>query len=158
MLTNSHQELENIVNISNNNSFSDVKDQKYNQLLKEIQMKDLHIQAIEKLIKIQNDNNNNNNNEKIAGKIYKNNSYKFSVGNNSNNNMNTSASFVKDEERENELKNMMKNFNTLSSNNNNELNNLIYQTNENNFNNNFDDEKNNNNNNKKIPGKIYRKN
>ena len=152
MLTNSHQELENIVNNSNSSFRTEIdnKDQKYNQLLKEIQMKDLHIQAIEKLIKIQNDNN-----EKIVGKIYKNNNV---INNNNSNNMNTSASFVKDEERENELKNMMKNFNTLSSiNNNPELNNLIYQTNENinnDFNNNnFDNEKN-----KKIPGKIYRKN
>ena len=64
LLTNSHHELEKIVNTSTTGLKSeiDIKDQKYNDLLKELQLKDIHIKSLENLFDKQN--------KPEAGKIF----------------------------------------------------------------------------------------
>ena len=56
LLTNSHCELEKIINSSTDGLKSeiDIKDQKYNDLLKELQLKDIHIKSLENLFDKQN--------------------------------------------------------------------------------------------------------
>ena len=56
LLTNSHYELEKIINSSTDGLKSeiDIKDQKYNDLLKELQLKDIHIKSLENLFDKQN--------------------------------------------------------------------------------------------------------
>ena len=114
MLTQSHSELEKLVNHSTEDLRTeiDVKDQRYNELLKEIQLKDLHIQSLEKLIgKENNDLNLNNNTNNI-------NNLKSNYDNTFNNNLfaqsnqifNQGTSFVKDEEIERRLYKMINNF------------------------------------------------
>ena len=88
------------------------KDQRYNELLKEIQLKELHIQSLEKLIgKENNDLNLNNNTNNI-------NNLKSNYDNTFNNNLfaqsnqifNQGTSFVKDEEIERRFYKMINNF------------------------------------------------
>ena len=64
MLTNSHDELEKIINTNTTGLKTelDIKDQKYNDILKELSIKDIHIKSLEKLIEAQN--------KPIPGKIY----------------------------------------------------------------------------------------
>ena len=56
LLTHSHNELEKIINTSTSGLKSeiDIKDQKYNDLLKELQLKDVHIKSLENLYDKQN--------------------------------------------------------------------------------------------------------
>ena len=63
MLTNSHSELEQIVNNDNSGLKHelDIKEQNNNELLKELEIKDLHIKSLEKLLIQQNPLDNNNN-------------------------------------------------------------------------------------------------
>ena len=164
MLTQSHSELEKIVNHSTEGLRTeiDVKDQRYNEL-KEIQLKDLHIQSLEKLlgqeqnndliiknpIPISNNNFDNNN-------IFSQSTQSFSK---------QGTSFIKDEEIERGLNKMIDNFN------NNDYNNMLQSQNNENTNfqtfNNFTNQNENdtlnmgnsqslkNSFNKKVPGKIY---
>ena len=64
ILTNSHTELEKIIN-SNTSGLKnqlDIKEQKYNDILKELSIKDIHIKSLEKIIE--------NQNKPIPGKIF----------------------------------------------------------------------------------------
>ena len=64
ILTNSHTELEKIIN-SNTSGLKnqlDIKEQKYNDILKELSIKDIHIKSLEKIIE--------NHNKPIPGKIF----------------------------------------------------------------------------------------
>ncbi len=56
LLTRSHHELEKIINTSTTGLKSeiDIKDQKYNDLLKQLQLKDVHIKSLENLFDKQN--------------------------------------------------------------------------------------------------------
>ena len=64
LLTQSHHELEKIINTSTEGLKSeiDIKDRKYNDLLKELQIKDVHIKSLEKLLEQQN--------KPVPGKIF----------------------------------------------------------------------------------------
>jgi len=64
MLTNSHDELEKIINTNTIGLKTeiDIKNQKYNDILKELSIKDIHIKSLEQLIEAQN--------KPIPGKIY----------------------------------------------------------------------------------------
>ena len=64
LLSQSHKELEKIINTSTSGLKSeiDIKDQKYNDLLKELQLKDVHIKSLENLFDKQN--------KPEAGKIF----------------------------------------------------------------------------------------
>ena len=56
ILTISHKELENILNANTTGLKNqlDIKEQKYNDILKELSIKDIHIKSLEKLIQSQN--------------------------------------------------------------------------------------------------------
>ena len=114
MLTDSHSELEKIVN---NNSAGlkselEMKEHNNNELLKELELKDLHIKSLEKLLIKQNplentnknllsSNSNNNNNIK---KKNKNEDFNITFSNNFIKDNNVSImSFEKDDEREKQL-------------------------------------------------------
>ena len=137
----------------------DAKDLKYNNLLREVELKDIHIQSLEKLLNVNNiqydtyNQMNNTNNQ--VGKIQRNNSTsnlkvqaQYILPEQENN----SSSFIKNEEHEQELKKLMNcfgNCNTNNTNNNDELYNNINTT---------EPKSNENNsviNNKRIPGKLY---
>ena len=64
ILTNSHCELEKIIssNTSGLKNQLDIKEQKYNDILKELSIKDIHIKSLEKIIE--------NQNKPIPGKIF----------------------------------------------------------------------------------------
>ena len=165
MLTQSHFELEKIVNHSTDGLRTeiDVKDQRYNELLKEIQLKDLHIQSLEKLLgQEQNNDLVNKNPIPISNNNFDNNNI-FSQSTQSFSKQGTS--FIKDEEIERGLNKMIDNFN------NNDYNNMIQSQNNENTNfqtfNNYTNQNENdiinmgnnqsikNSFNKKVPGKIY---
>jgi len=64
ILSNSHKELERIINTNTTGLKDklDIKEQKYNDILKELSIKDIHIKSLEKLIETQN--------KPIPGKIF----------------------------------------------------------------------------------------
>ena len=106
MLTQSHEELENIVN-NNEKGLKeqiDIKDNNYQNLIREIQLKDLQIKSLEKLLaqcqdNIKDDDENNN------------------IKNNKDFNDNESiVSFPKDDFREMQLNKMINNLNKLNDN------------------------------------------
>jgi hypothetical protein len=105
MLTNSHSELEKIIN--NNNSGLknelELKEHNNNALLKELEIKDLHIKSLEKLLIQQNPVDNKNKNEGFIMTFS--NNFKQEINN-------ESLSFEKDDEREKELNKLVNNFNT----------------------------------------------
>ena len=81
LLTNSHHELEKIINTSRSGLKQeiDIKDQKYNDLLKELQLKDVHIKSLERLI--------DQSNKPAPGKIFtKTNFIPVNLGDDNNNN------------------------------------------------------------------------
>jgi len=139
LLTNSHHELEKIINTSTSGLKSeiDIKDQKYNDLLKELQLKDIHIKSLERLI--------DQRNKPVPGKIFtKTNFIPVNIGDDDNNNSQNGfnatfnnnkinnqeqsfASFGRDEVNEMklnklikgfEIQNKINNFNNISNNQN----------------------------------------
>ena len=139
LLTNSHNELEKIINTSTSGLKSeiDIKDQKYNDLLKELQLKDIHIKSLERLI--------DQRNKPVPGKIFtKTNFIPVNIGDDDNNNSQNGfnatfnnnkinnqeqsfASFGRDEVNEMklnklikgfEIQNKINNFNNISNNQN----------------------------------------
>ena len=64
ILTASHTELEKIINTNTSGLKTelDIKEQKYNDILKELSIKDIHIKSLEKLLE--------NQNKPIPGKIF----------------------------------------------------------------------------------------
>ena len=142
LLTNSHHELEKIINTSTSGLKSeiDIKDQKYNDLLKELQLKDVHIKSLERLI--------DQRNKPVPGKIFtKTNFIPVNIGdgdnNNSENGFNTTfnnnkinnqeqsfASFGRDEVNEMKLNKLIKGFEIQNKINNNINNNQNQNDNE----------------------------
>ena len=131
MLTQSHQELENIVN-SNENGLKEqieIKENNYQDLIKEIQLKDLQIQSLEKLLQqYQNDKNNDMIFDNVQNEEYK--------------EEDSIVSFAKDNFREMQLNKLINNFDEINNKNINE------NDDGDNMNNNI------NNNNQREPGKI----
>ena len=105
MLTDSHIELEKLIN--NNTSGLktelELKEKNNNELLKELEIKDLHIKSLEKLLAQQNpiDSIDNNKNKDDYNMTFSNN-FKQELNDNS---------FEKDDEREKELNKLVNNFN-----------------------------------------------
>ena len=164
MLTDSHIELEKSIN---NNTTSlqstiDEKEQRYNALLREIELKDLHIQSLEKLLNQENFSNTVPNvsnamtinpNQSLVGKIIR---TQQPIDNSDQNN---NSIFVKNEEHEQELKKLM---NCFSSEDNNDINQIPNEVNNeirtediNTTNNNNVSEGNNSPQSKKVPGRLY---
>ena len=132
LLTNSHQELEKIINSENSGLKSeiDIKDQKYNDLLKELQLKDIHIKSLENLFDKQN--------QVDPGRIFtKINAFPIDINDNNkdglnttfNNNDNNGNEFKRDEVTEMKLNKLINNYeiknkiNNFNNNNQNEYNN-----------------------------------
>ena len=135
MLTQSHEELENIVN-SNEKGLKeqmDIKDKNYQNLVKEIQLKNFQIKSLENLLAQYQNEEKEENLEKIK------------INNNKEFNDNESVvSFARDEFREMQLNKMINNFETINKNEDKE-------------NENYGNMNNNelgNNNNQREPGKI----
>ena len=106
MLTDSHTELEKIINNSTSGLKTEleIKEKNYNELLKELEIKDLHIKSLEKLLIQQNPDSMDN-------IITKNNDdYNMTFSNNFKKELNN-TSFEKDDEREKELNKLVNNFN-----------------------------------------------
>ena len=116
MLTDSHSQLEKILNnnTSGLKSELEMKEQNYNELLKELEIKDLHIKSLEKLLGEHNpvdiysniitkDNTNSNKNENFNVTF----SNKFKQ---------SESSFEKDDEREKELNQLVNKFNVDTEN------------------------------------------
>ena len=105
MLTQSHEELENIVN-NNEKGLKeqiDIKDQNYQNLIKELQLKDLQIKSLEQLLsQYQNEQKEN------FDKININNNDKEFIDNES------IVSFAKDDFREMQLNKMINNFEQIN--------------------------------------------
>ena len=105
MLTQSHEELENIVN-NNEKGLKeqiDIKDNNYQNLIKEIQLKDLQIKSLEKLLSQYQDEKKDDYEQ-------------ININNNKENNDNESiVSFAKDDFREMQLNKMINNFNKLNN-------------------------------------------
>jgi len=124
MLTQSHQELENIVNLKDDGLKEqiEIKENDYQNLIKEIQLKDLQIKSLEKLLEqYQGEKNEDMNNEEFKEE-------------------DSIVSFAKDNIREMQLNKLINNFEEINTQNNDEENE--------DFNNNI------NNTNKREPGKI----
>ena len=136
MLTQSHEELENIVN-NNEKGLKeqmDIKDKNYQNLVKEIQLKNLQIKSLENLLAQYQNEEKEENLEKIK------------INNNKEFNDNESVvSFARDEFREMQLNKMINNFEAINKNEDKE------NENYGNMNNN---ELGKNNNNQREPGKI----
>ena len=135
MLTQSHEELENIVN-NNEKGLKeqmDIKDKNYQNLVKEIQLKNLQIKSLENLLAQYQNEEKEENLEKIK------------INNNKEFNDNESVvSFARDEFREMQLNKMIHNFEAINKNEDKE-------------NENYGNMNNNelgNNNNQREPGKI----
>ena len=125
MLTQSHQELENIVNLKDDGLKEqiEIKENDYQNLIKEIQLKDLQIKSLEKLLEqYQGEKNEDINNEEFKEE-------------------DSIVSFAKDNIREMQLNKLINNFDEINTQNNDEENE--------DFNNN-----NINNTNQREPGKI----
>ena len=106
MLTQSHEELENIANNKEKGLKEqiDIKDNNHQNLIKEIQIKDLQIRSLEKLLsQYQNEKNEN-----------------INIDNNIDINDNESFSFAKDDLREMQLNKMINNYDKLIQLNNKE--------------------------------------
>jgi hypothetical protein len=121
MLTDSHSELEKIINNNSSGLKSELefKEHNNNELLKELELKDLHIKSLEKLLIKQNplENNNktllssNSNNNNIKSRS-KNEDFNMTFSNNFiKDNNETNMSFEKDDEREKQLNKLV---NTLT--------------------------------------------
>jgi hypothetical protein len=121
MLTDSHSELEKIINNNSSGLKSEleIKEHNNNELLKELELKDLHIKSLEKLLIKQNplENNNktllssNSNNNNIKSRS-KNEDINMTFSNNFiKDNNETNMSFEKDDEREKQLNKLV---NTLT--------------------------------------------
>jgi hypothetical protein len=124
MLTQSHQELENIVNLKDDGLKEqiEIKENDYQNLIKEIQLKDLQIKSLEKLLEqYQGEKNEDINNEEFKEE-------------------DSIVSFAKDNIREMQLNKLINNFDEINTQNNDEENE--------DFNNNI------NNTNQREPGKI----
>ena len=151
MLTQSHEELQNIVN-NNEKGLKeqiDIKDSNYQNLMKEIQLKDLQIKSLEKLL-AQYQDEQKDEDEKIINK----NNKDFSFNDNE-----SIVSFAKDDMREMQLNKMINNFNKLNDNiENKENENYDLNIDMNNHNNNLIDYSQQNGNiirnNQREPGKI----
>ena len=124
LLTNSHSELEKIINSSNTGMQNeiDIKEHNNNELVKELELKDLHIKSLEKLLVQKNPLNTETSNEINIIEDIKDN----------NNAINESImSFVKDSNREMELNKMIFNMNMNQQGNNinniNDMNNIDNQ-------------------------------
>ena len=163
MLTNSHLELEQNINHNNSTLHSEIeeKDQKYNSLLREIELKDIHIQSLEKLLNSHNIQHEQliQPSQNLVGKILRNTQQsQYMIPQQYQEEESNASSFIKNEDHEQELKKLMSCFNSTD--------NTI------NFNNNTIDPYNNvnttepkadecinnnviNNNNRRIPGKLY---
>ena len=135
MLTESHSELEKLINNDNSGLKSELqlKEQNNNELLKELEIKDLHIKSLEKLLmqsnpieeknKMKLDNFNKIFSQQKDKKVNKKN---IKVNNNDMNNninineklVNSTSSFKRDDEREKELNRLM---NTMQNNNSNNI-------------------------------------
>ena len=102
MLTQSHQELENIVN-SNDNGLKEqieIKEHDYQNLLKEIELKDLQIKSLQKLLEqYQSDKN-----EIMSFGNFENEEYKEE---------DSIVSFAKDKNKENQLNKLINNFDDI---------------------------------------------
>ena len=107
MLTQSHQELENIVN-SNENGLKeqiDIKENNYQNLVKEIQLKDLQIKSLEKLLaQYQGEKEENMNDDSIQNEEYK--------------EEDSIVSFARDNFREMQLNKLINNFDQIENQNN----------------------------------------
>ena len=124
MLTQSHQELENIVNLKDDGLKEqiEIKENDYQNLIKEIQLKDLQIKSLEKLLEqYQGEKNEDLDNEEFKEE-------------------DSIVSFAKDNIREMQLNKLINNFDEINTQNNDEGNE--------DFNNNI------NNANQREPGKI----
>ena len=139
MLTQSHQELETIVTNKEKGMKEqmDITDNNYQKFIQEIQLKDLQIKSLEKLLAQYQNNNNNINQETEEGVTDLNNN-----NNNYNNNFNDNesiVSFAKDDYKEMQLNKMKNNFdvinNKLNNNDDKENENKNYSGNMNNLNN-----------------------
>ena len=123
MLTESHSELEKIINNDNSGLKTEleIREHNNNELLKELEIKDLHIKSLEKLLIQQNPidaiNIKNKEDNLAFNKNFKSSNVKNDINNlinlendNINNKLITSTStFQKDDERENELNKLMNN-------------------------------------------------
>ena len=115
----------------------DITDNNYQKFIQEIQLKDLQIKSLEKLLAQYQNNNNNINQETEEGVTDLNNN-----NNNYNNNFNDNesiVSFAKDDYKEMQLNKMINNFdvinNKLNNNDDKENENKNYSGNMNNLNN-----------------------
>ena len=140
LLSNSHTDLENIVKNGNAplRNQIDMNEQKYNELLKELELKELYIKSLEKLL--------NEENKQVPGKILslKKNENNQDIINMSFSNDNNNNFFINDSEKDHEfngdkyeeikynkymrdleIKNKVDNFN---KNNDIKLNDLVYQS------------------------------
>ena len=130
MLTQSHQELENIVN-SNENGLKeqiDIKENDYQNLIKEIQLKDLQIKSLQNLLAQYQEGKNE---DGINDYLIQNEEYKED---------DSIVSFAKDNFREMQLNKLINNLDDFTNKNNNEK----FDNNDNNI----------NINNQREPGKI----
>ena len=108
MLTQSHQELENIVN-SNDNGLKEqieIKENNYQNLIKEIQLKDLQIKSLENLLaQYQAEKNEDIKYDNLNNEEYK--------------EEDSIISFAKDNVREMQLNKLINNFDEINNRNNN---------------------------------------
>ena len=118
MLTQSHQELENIVNLKDDGLKEqiEIKENDYQNLIKEIQLKDLQIKSLEKLLEqYQGEKNEDMNNEEFKEE-------------------DSIVSFAKDNIREMQLNKLINNFDEINTQNNDVVNEDFNNNNINNIN------------------------
>ena len=103
LLTQSHNELEKIINTNNIGLKTqlDIKEQKYNDILKELSIKDIHIKSLEKLIE--------NQNKPIPGKIF-NRIEAIPANFDKENNNNINENFISNEYQEIKLNKLLNGF------------------------------------------------
>ena len=108
MLTQSHQELENIVNCKEDGLKEqiDIKENKYQELIKEIELKNIQIKSLEKLLRQYQGGNNFNDDIEI------------NMGNEEYKEEDSNISFEKDNIREMQLNKLINNFENISKQNN----------------------------------------
>ena len=108
MLTQSHQELENIVNCKEDGLKVqiDIKENKYQELIKEIELKNIQIKSLEKLLRQYQGGNNFNDDIGI------------NMGNEEYKEEDSIISFEKDNIREMQLNKLINNFENISKQNN----------------------------------------
>ena len=122
MLTQSHQELENIVNHNEKGlkEQMDITDKNYQNLIKEIKLKDLQIQSLEKLLSQYQNEKNEENDDGIMNMINNNDNNMGDMINNNFNDNDSVVSFAKDDYREMQLNKMINNYEVVNNLNNNE--------------------------------------